>query len=402
MRFPFYIAKRYLFSKSKNNAINIITLIAGIGVFAGALALFIVLSGFSGLKEFSVQFTNEIDPDLKILPEKGKTIVIDSVQAKKLRELESVAGYSKVIEERVLLNYNNRNTPAFVKGVDFNFNQVTATEESLVAGKWFQQGEERVVIGSDIARKLSMGISGFGDVLQLLAPKPGKGVISDPRKAFKSVNTIVIGIYAINEELDDKYVFAPFTIAQRLLSLQDNEVSAIEIKLAPKVKEKEAKAQLQEIFGEGVVIKNRIQLNDELYKMLNTENLAVYLIFTLVLIIALFNVGGAIVMAILDKRENIKTLFNLGAETRDIRRIFFLQGALLTFVGGVIGLSIGVLIILLQLKYNLVMITQSLAYPVMLKGENVALVFATIMVLGFTASYIGSTRVSKVLKHYYA
>lgn len=398
MSYPLYIAKRYLFSRSKNNAINIITFIAGIGVFAGAMALFIVLSGFSGLKEFSVQFTNAIDPDLKVLPVQGKTIVLDSAKTRKLRESEIFSGYSKVIEERVLLNMENKNTPAYVKGVDFNFNSVTATSGYLIAGKWFQQGEDRVVIGNEIARKLSTGISGYGDILQLLAPKPGKGVISDPRTAFKFINTTVSGIYGINEDLDDKYVFTSLDLAARLLGLEENEVSAIEFSLAPKVKEKEARNELQEIFGDEVEIKNRIQLNDELYKMLNTENLAVYLIFTLVLIIALFNVGGAIVMAILDKRDNIRTLFNLGAETKKIKRIFLLQGSLLTLVGGLAGLMIGIIVILLQQQYNLVMITQTLAYPVLLKPENILIVFATIMLLGIAASYIGSTRVTKVLK----
>lgn len=398
MNFPFYIARRYLFSKSKNNAINIITMIAGIGVFAGALALFIVLSGFSGLKSFSIQFTNDIDPDLKILPTKGKTILFDENRIALLTEIAEIRGYSAVIEERVLLNYNDKNTPANIKGVDSSFTRVTSTGNSLIAGQWFFQDENRVVIGADIARRLSMGLSGYGDVLQLLVPKPGKGVVTDPRKAFNSVNTSVMGIYAINEELNGKYVYTPFPLAQRLLNLEENHVSAIELRLSPKAKEKEVKNKIKEVFGEEVLVKNRIELNDELYKMLNTENLAVYLIFTLVLIIALFNVGGAIVMAILDKRDNIRTLFNIGADDRKIRRIFFLQGVLLTFVGGVIGLLIGVLIIQLQLKYGLVMITGALAYPVLLKAENIFVVFVTIMVLGIVASYVGSTRVSKVLQ----
>lgn len=397
MKFPFYIAKRYLFSRSKNNAINIITLIAGIGVFAGALALFIVLSGFAGLKEFSIQYTNDIDPDLKVIPSKGKYFNIDSIQAKKLRELEGVVGYSKVIEERVLLTYNNRSMPAMIKGVDFNFNNITATNHALVAGFWFNQDEQHVVMGSAISRKLSMGLSGYGDILELRVPIPGKGIITDPTKAFKSVNTVPVGVYNINEELNDKFVFAPFSLAKNLLNLNQNEVSGIEFKLIPGTKEKTIKAELQNIFGEEVIVKNRIELNDELYKMLNTENLAVYLIFTFVLIIALFNVGGAIVMAILDKRENIVTLFNMGADAKTIQRIFFLQGSLLTFIGGVLGLGIGILVVLLQQKYGLVMIGHNLPYPILLEFKNLIIVFITIMVLGIFASLIGSTRVSKVL-----
>lgn len=398
MNFPFYIARRYLFSKSKNNAINIITIIAGIGVFAGALALFIVLSGFSGLKAFSVQFTNDVDPDLKVLPAKGKVIKIDFNRIGKLERLKGIEDYSLVIEERVLLSYDNRSTPAYIKGVDTHYNNVTSTKNSLVAGKWFDENDKRVVMGVDIATKLSMGIGGYGDVLELLVPKPGKGVISDPRQAFNSLNTTVVGIYDINEDLNDKFVFVPYALSKTLLHIKDGETSAIELKLTPGTKEKAIKNKVEELFDGEVILKNRIELNDQLYKMLNTENLAVYLIFTLVLIIALFNVGGAIVMAILDKRENIKTLFNLGAETRKIKGIFFLQGALLTFIGGVIGLAIGIIVIMLQFQYGFVMITESLPYPVELKTDNIIVVFITIMLLGLVASYIGSTRVSKVLK----
>ncbi len=398
MNFPFYIAKRYLASKSKNNAINIITIIAGIGVFAGALALFIVLSGFSGLKAFSVQFTNDIDPDLKILPDSGKTFVADTAKLKRIEALPSVRAYTRVIEERVLLQYRNRNIPAFIKGVDARFNKVTSTKEKLIVGRWFDQTQNQVVIGSEISRKLSLGISGYGDVLKLLVPEPGTGIISNPRKAFNSASTIVVGIYNINDELNGKYVYAPFPLAQNLLDLKPDEVYGIGLKLTPGADEDQVKKEVKAIFDGQVLVKNRIQLNDELYKMLNTENLAVYLIFTLVLIIALFNVGGAIVMAILDKRDNIKTLYNLGAGIRSIRRIFFLQGALLTFIGGIIGLSVGIIAVLLQLQYGFVMITDVLPYPVKLKVKNIAVVFVTIMVLGFIASYIGSTRVAKVLK----
>lgn len=398
MRFPFYIAKRYLFSKSKNNAINIITIIAAVGVFAGALALFIVLSGFSGLKAFSVQYTNDIDPDLKVVPLKGKVFTLDSTKAEQLHQYNGIEVYSKIIEERVLLGFENRSMPALIKGVDGNFNQVTSTYESIVAGYWFDQNKPQVVMGMGISRKLNMGLSGYGEILELRVPKPGKGIITDPTKAFTTSNTIPVGVYSINEEMNDKYIYAPLSLARELLNLNEGEVSALEIKLNPGTNEREAKSKIADILGNEVVVKNRIELNDELYKMLNTENLAVYLIFTLVLIIALFNVGGAIVMSILDKRDNIKTLFNLGAGVRDLRRIFFLQGSLLTFFGGVMGLGIGVIVVLLQQNFSWVMISESLAYPVLLRFENLVIVFVTIMILGLAASYIGSTRINKALK----
>lgn len=399
MKFSYYIAKRYLFTKSKNNAINIITIIAAVGVFAGALALFIVLSGFSGLKEFSLSFSNEFDPDLKILPKTGKLISIDKSKLTQLENMEGIAAFSKTIEERVLLNFNNKNTPASIKGVDENYLKVNQIDSALIAGTWVHQNENQVVIGNGISRKLTLGAQGYGDVLQLLVPRPGKGQINDPSKAFNKVNTMVTGIFSVNEELNNRYLFSSFKVAKKLLEIENNKVSAIEIKLLPGAKEEDVKEEIFSIFKDKVIVKNRIQLNDKLYKMLNTENLAVYLIFTLVLIIALFNVGGAIVMAILDKRQNIKTLYNLGATTNTIKQIFFLQGTLLTFFGGIIGLLIGLLIIFLQLNYELVMITATLPYPVLLKAENIIVVFFTIMILGITASYIGATRVGKIIEN---
>ncbi len=388
-----------MFTKSKNNAINIITIIAGIGVFAGALALFIVLSGFSGLKEFSLSFSNEFDPDLKVLPTTGKTFSLSQEEKNRLKEISGIKNYSSIVEERVLLNFNKKNLPAFIKGIDDNYLNVNHVDSALIAGTWLHQQEKQVVIGASISRKLSLGVMDYSGMLKMMVPRPGKGQVIDPRKAFHSEKAMVIGVYNINEELNGKYVFTPLTLAQDLLELDENSISGIEIELKNTEQEIAVTQELRKIFDEeNFSIKNRMQLNDKLYKMLNTENLAVYLIFTLVLIIALFNVGGAIVMAILDKQHNIKTLFNLGARAKEIKRIFFLQGSLLTFIGGVLGLFVGWLIIFLQLKFDLVMITPTLAYPVKLVAENFVVVFFTIMILGVSASYIGATRVGKILR----
>ena len=399
MNFSYYIAKRYLFTKSKNNAINIITIIASVGVFAGALALFIVLSGFSGLKEFSLSFSNKYDPDLKVLPKTGKYFSFTNEQKQKLEKIEGIEVSSTVIEERVLLNFNNKNVPSsYIKGVDRNFLKVNRIDSALIAGIWVHPQEKQVVIGNGISRKLSIGVAGYGDDLKIFVPKPGKGQVSNPSDAFNTRSGMVVGIYSINEDLDNKYVYAPFSFAQDLLGLNENEISAIELSLTPSANETHVREAIQQLFQEEIIIKDRIQLNDKLYKMLNTENLAVYLIFTLILIIALFNVGGAIVMAILDKQNNIKTLYNLGANIHQIRRVFFLQGTLLTFFGGVLGLAIACIIILLQQQFSLVMITPSLPYPVLFEAKNLMIVFLTIMSLGLLASYIGSTRIKKVIE----
>ena len=398
MNFPFYIARRYLFSKSSSNAINIITIIAAIGVFAGAFSLFIVLSGFTGLKDFSLSFSNEFDPDLKVFPEMGKTFVLSEEEAQRLDEIEGLQVFSKVIEERVFLDFNEKNKTSYIKGVDHDYLRVNKVDSSLVYGAWFVPGEDQVVIGSNISRELSLGTFDYRNLLEILVPRPGKGQITNPTNAFNSKNTIVSGVYSINEELDDKYVFSDIEFARRLLELEPNEVTALELKLAPEANASAVSEAVQQVIDEPVNIKTRAQLNDALYKMLNTENLAVYLIFTLVLIIALFNVVGSIIMVILDKRDNIKTLHSLGADPVQIRNIFFSQGVFLTLLGGSIGLACALALVFLQLKYNLVMITPSLAYPVAITWENIAIVILTISALGVIASYIAASRSKKALK----
>ncbi|QED38424.1 ABC transporter permease [Antarcticibacterium arcticum] len=397
MNFSLYIARRYLFSKSSNNAINIITIIAAIGVFAGAFSLFIVLSGFSGLKDFSLSFSNEFDPDLKVFPETGKTLNITAEERAKLEQIEGIAAFSEIVEERVFLEYKNKTHTAFIKGVDPNYRRVNNIDSSLVFGTWLAQSEFQVVAGNGIARLLSLNTFDYQDLLSIMVPRPGKGQVTNPTDAFNRENVIVTDIYSVNEDLDSKYIFSNIAFARSLLEIDENQISAIEIKLSPNSNPEAVRAALATALDQNITIRNRAQLNETLYKMLNTENLAVYLIFTLVVIIALFNVIGSIIMVILDKRENIKTLHSLGASPNAIKNIFFLQGALMTVVGGIIGLLAAVLVVYLQLQYDLVMITPSLPYPVKITFINILLVLLTIGSLGLLASYIAASQSKKAL-----
>jgi len=399
LNFSLYIAKRYLFSKSSNNAINIITGIAAVGVVVGAMSLFIVLSGFSGLKDFSLQFTNVFDSDLKILPSSGKTITFSEAQKNQLKNIEDIESISEIIEERVFLHYKGKNHIAYIKGVDSRYGKVTQLDSIMYYGEWFVPHQNEVVVGLSTIAKLSMGVRDYGAPLEIYVPKPGTGQLNalDPSDAFSKENVVVSGVYQVNEDLDAKYVFTDLAFARNLLSLDTTKISSIEMKLLPTASEELVREEIKKNFPEGIIIKNRIQQNDALYKMLNTENIAVYLIFTLVLIIALFNVIGSIIMMVLDKRKNIKTLYNLGASLPEIRRIFFLQGTLMTVLGGLLGIILGILAVMAQLKFEFVAITSTLPYPVKLELLNVVIVFATISVLGIIASKIASSRVREKL-----
>lgn len=397
MNFPLYIAKRYLRSKSSNNAINIITLIATLGVIVSTIALFIVLSVFSGLKDFSLSFIRTADPDLKITSAEGKSFLFDENIEKKLVQ-EKIAAYTKVIEERVFLSYGDKSQVASIKGVDANYLLVNRMDTAVYFGNWVNyDAKYTVVVGSAISTALSIGSYDFLESLKIYVPKPGKGYITNPKTAFNQIGAQTIGIYRLTDDIDKKYIYSNLSLAQDLLSYKPDQISAIELKLTEGSSARDMQDELQASLGNDFEIKTRQQLNSVFYKMLNTENLVSYLVFTLILVIALFNVIGAIVMMIIDKRENLKTLFHLGSSVKNIRKIFVFQGFLLTIFGLFVGLVLAIPFVLLQKKYGFIMITQSLAYPVEFRIINVMVVIFTIVVLGYLAAKIASSRISKKL-----
>jgi lipoprotein-releasing system permease protein len=384
-------------SKSSNNAINIITIIATLGVIVSTVALFIVLSVFSGLKDFSLSFIRTADPDLKITSVRGKSFLFANELEKALVK-EKISAYTKVIEERVFLSYGEKSHVAYIKGVDSNYLYVNRLDTAVYFGNWVNyDAKYTVVVGSAISTALSIGSYDFLETLKIYVPKPGDGYITNPKTAFNQVGAQTIGIYRLTDDIDKKFVYSNLELAQDLLNYAPGQITAVELKLADGANVGEVQENLQESLGNNYTVRTRQQLNSVFYKMLNTENLVSYLVFTLILIIALFNVIGAIVMMIIDKRENLKTLFHLGSGVRDIRRIFVYQGFLLTLFGLFVGLLLAMPFVVLQKKYGFIMITRSLAYPVEFKFMNVLIVVLTIVVLGFMAAKIASARISKKL-----
>ena len=394
MSFPYYIAKRYLFSKTSNNAINIITIIASFGVIVGSLALFIILSGFSGLRTFSYSLLDVSDPDIKITTTLGKSFIVTQDLQQTLDANTAIKEVSKVIEERVFLEYNEKTEIAFIKGVEENYPKISKIDAALSVGTWLQKDfENTAVIGRGISNKLSLGILNYGAPLKIMIPKPGKGFIN-PRKPFYDIETQIVGVYLGTEEFESKYVFTAIAKARELLRYTENQVTAIELRLKDGKTADGFADQLGEKLGENFKVQTKEQLNEVFYKVINTENFVSYLIFTLIVIIALFNVIGAIIMMIIDKKANLKTLFSLGATIKEIKKIFILQGFLLTFFGMCVGLFLGIVLVFLQKKFEIFMIVPNLAYPVEFRFTNLLIVFFTITILGFIAAKIASSRIS--------
>lgn len=397
MKAILFIAWRYVRSKSSQNVINIINRMSIFVLIVGGASLMIVLAGFSGLRTFSMSFSNFFDPDLKIFPKTGKIFSLSPMQEAALKESGVVASYTKVLEERVFLNSRGKNYIAYIKGVDENYPKVNAVDSILVISpKEWLLSEDYVVVGNIIAETLNLGLFTSTTPLQIIVPKAGKGSITSSSTPYREETVLLSDYYQVTEDLDSKYVFATLSLAQRLTGVQANEVSAVEIKLSKGVSVAEGKKSLQKVLGDGFVIKDRMALNEDLYKMFQTENLATYLIFTLVLIVALFNLVGAIIMMILDKRKNLYTLFALGMTERQIRAIFFLQGVIVSLLGAIFGVGLGVGIAWLQKTYPMLYINPNaavpIAYPMDIRLLEIVVVFFTIFVLGIIASAIGASR----------
>ena len=395
MNFSFYIAKRYLFTKSKNKAINYITLLASTGIVVGTAALFIVLSGFAGLKAFSLEFTNLTDPDLKIFPKQSKTFTFSQQQKEKMAAMKGVISFSEIVEDKVLMRCEDKFLAVRLKGVDRQYPAQTI-DSILSYGDWMQPDLPHVVSGWGVSNTLGFNTYDITKTLRLYAPKPGKGQLMSVKDAFRNMKVVNVGIFQINDALNNSRVFTTIENAKYLLGFSKEAVTAIEITTSKAFKQSQMISQLEALFDNQVEVKNRIQLNAALYKMLNTEQMAVYLIFTLILAIALFNILGSIVMMILDKKKDLQTLFSLGASRKAVQTIFFAQGFLMSFFGGLMGIFLGVSVIFLQQQFEMVLITPTLAYPVQLSWSNVGIAFFTILVLGAIASLLASWQIKKL------
>jgi lipoprotein-releasing system permease protein len=378
----FFIALRYFFTKSKQSIINLINLISIGVVLVATASLFIVLSAFSGLKDFGLSFSNSFDPSVRVSASYGKTLLIDSLQLEAINALDEVILASPVLEEKIFLSFNNKNQVAFLKGVEDRYPEVVEIDSLIVSGDWFKNDFDEVIIGGGIANNLSLGVYDYTSFLTLSAPKR-KGGIGLGKNPFTKETALVSGIYFANEQLDKKYLFARVELARRLLQRSQGEYTYLEIRTVENPNLDALKASLKKILSQDITVLNRAQLNAALYKMLNTENLAVYLIFSLIIIIALFNVVGSLIMMFLDKKPQLKILFAMGLRPKEIQRVFFYLGGLICWVGGGLGVLIGALLVFIQGYFPLLYVPgTSLPYPVLFELNNFLIVLFTILILG--------------------
>ena len=398
MRFPLYIASRYFFTRSKQSVINIINYIALSVVLIATAALLIVLSAFTGLKDFGLSFSNIFDPDFRVEAVQGKVFEIDSVTLASVKQLDGILAVSGIIEDKVFLNYRDKNHVVYLKGVDSTYQKVIESNRFLSSGAWFSKDLDEVVIGGGVAQVLSLGVYDYNDFLVLTVPKRSASA-TQLKEPFINKTALVSGIYSVSEELDKKYIFSNLSFARDLFQRKGNVYSSLELKVAPNLNRKQLEEQLRAILKIPIRIRSRTELNAALFKMLNTEQMAIYLIFTLVIIIALFNVVGALIMMILEKRPQLKVLYALGVQPKEIRLIFFYLGGMISWVGGGLGIVLGTTLVLLQRYFPFLYVPgTNFPYPVRLEFQNVAMVLMLLLVLGGLASGWATAQVGKRIK----
>lgn len=399
MDFPLYIAKRYLFSKSSSNAVNIITAVSILGVAVGTMALLVVLSAFAGLEKFSTSMLSTFDPDIKITSVEGKTFLYTDDIDGLVSNDKDIKAYTKTLEEKVFLRYRDKEFISKIKGVDTSFTKVNFVDSAIYAGRWISNdvSNNEIVIGGGVSHYLSLGLNDSYKPLEVYVVKPGKGQITDPMSGFKRKDAFPVGSFAIEKEIDEKYVLSSLYFIQNLLRYSDNQISAIEIRLNPKANDKIVADRLKLKLGDSFDVKTQKEQHALVYKMMNTEKIVTYLIFTLILIIAVFNVIGSVSMLIVDKKKNLHTLWSMGASESLLRKTFVMVGILVTFIGGLSGIVLGSTLVLIQYYFNFLTFGGGMAYPVELNISNILVVIFTIFTIGYIASRLSVLRLSKNL-----
>lgn len=394
MKTAFYIAKRYLFSKKSTNAINIISGISMLGVFVGSAALIIILSAFNGLEDLVVSLSNTLTPDLRIEPTKGKTFDPDNTALLDFRKDKRVAIYTDVLQEKALLRYGNQQYIGVIKGVSNDFLKNKDLDSTLVQGEFIlnADGEDYAVVGSTVQYTLGININDQLRILEIYSPNKSNGMGFGPESEFVARYLHPVGVFESNQDSDNQ-VIIPISLARELLAEPKN-ISAAEVSLKNPEDADQIRDELQAKLGDQFVVKDRIQQNALLYKILNSEKWAVYLILTFVLLIATFNIVGSLTMLVIDKQKDIAILGSLGAGKTMIRQIFLLEGLMISFLGCIAGLGIGGIFAYLQMKFGFIsmgdqnMVVNS--YPMDLKAIDFVLVFLTVFVISFIASFISS------------
>ena len=395
MNFPFFIARRYLFSKKSTNAINVISLISVIGVAVGSMALIIVLSVFNGFHDLVASFFTQMDPQLKVVPVEGKTAPADDPILTEIRQMPEVDVATETVEDMALAVYNDKQSMVTVKGVDDNFDQLTHITEILYGEGEFQLHAADLqygIIGIRLAQELGANVR-FGNYLRIYAPcRDGQLDLSNPSEGFILDSLCSPGVvFSVRQaKYDRNYIIAPIGFARNLFA-QQGMVSALELRLKDGSDIDAVKKKMERVAGSEYRVLDRFEQQADTFKIMQIEKIIAYIFLTFILVVACFNIIGSLSMLIIDKRDDVQTLRNLGADDRQISRIFLFEGRFIAVIGAVIGIALGLLLCWLQQRYGLVALGESSgsfvvnAYPVSVHYTDVVVIFFTVIAVGWLA-----------------
>lgn len=395
MLFPFYIAKRYLFSKKKTNAINVISIISVMGVAVATMALVIVLSVFNGFHDLVASFFTNFDPQLKVVPVEGKTAPADDPILTKIRQLPQVAVATECVEDQALAMYQDKQAMVVIKGVDDNFEQLTHIKEILYGDGEFSLHAANLqygILGIRLANTLGTSAN-FNEYMRIYAPqRDGQFDIMNPQSGFVVDSLLSPGVvFAVNQsKYDRNYILTSITFA-RLLFDQDGMLSSLELRLKNGSDFEAVKREMKEIAGTKYKVLDRFEQQADTFKIMQIEKFMAYIFLTFILIVACFNIIGSLSMLIIDKKKDVETLRYLGADDRQIKRIFLFEGRMISALGALLGIGVGLLLCWLQQTYGLVKMGERSgsfiinAYPVSVHYTDILFVFITVMAVGWIA-----------------
>ncbi len=393
MNFPFFIARRYLFSKKSTNAINIISGISVIGVAVATMALVVTLSVFNGFHDLVASFFTTFDPQLKVTPVMGKTVAADDPILTRIKQLPEVDVATETVEDQALVIYRGRQAMVTVKGVEDNFDQLTHIKEILLGDGQYELHAADMfygIPGIRLADILGTGYK-YEEPLKVYAPRrEGQLNMANPMDGLVEDELYSPGvIFQVSQAKYDKnYILTSIDFARRIFE-QQGMVSALELRLKPGSNFERVKSQIQDIAGDKYTVKDRFEQQDDTFKIMKIEKLMAYIFLTFILMIACFNIIGSLSMLIIDKKDDVVTLRNLGASDKQIVHIFLFEGRMISAIGAVIGIILGLALCWAQQTFGLVKLGSSSAsfvvnaYPVSVHPEDVILIFVTVLVVGF-------------------
>ncbi|MDD4032024.1 MAG: ABC transporter permease [Bacteroidales bacterium] len=392
MNFAFYIARRYLFAKKSQHVINLISGISLVGIMIGTMSMIIVLSAMNGLDLLMTSLYSSFDPDIRITPAEGKTFSPSGEQKKALEKSSFVLSFSEVLEDDVMLMYNENQHFVILKGVDDNFLKVCRIDSMLSEGVYFTSNTnpDRGILGVGAQQYLGLSNPLFTEI-NIYAPVKS-GTLLSPENAFRRRNLTITGVFDIEEESNTKYLLTSLDYAREIFQ-QETGISAIEIRVNPEYTREKAAENLKQIFGDSCKIKTLEEQRESFYKVSRTEKWAIFLILSFILLISSFNIIGSLSMLIIEKQQDIVNLQSIGAGKRLISNIFLTEGWLISWLGTLGGLLLGGIICWLQIEFGWIKIAAEgnfifEAYPVSLKISDFFLTGATVLGIGWITAWI--------------